>query len=80
MEITGRVLGYRAVQVNEFIRAYVTELGYGPSYDEIRISVGISTKGEVHKIVKRLERRGLVEIDTEQSGRGHRRLKLPKAA
>lgn len=59
--ITGRGLGYRAVQVLEFVRLTIESDGQAPSYDMIRDELGISSKAKVSDIVRRLERRGLLK-------------------
>lgn len=62
-QITGRSLGpvgYRAVQVLEYVRRYLGEHGHAPSYVEIRTALGIGSKGEVSRIVAGLERRGML--------------------
>jgi DNA-binding MarR family transcriptional regulator len=49
-------------------------LGRTPSYSEIKNTLGIATKGEVARIVKSLEKRGLMR----RAGRGRaRRIRLP---
>lgn len=58
--LTGRALGYRAVQVLGYVRSTIAEEGQAPSYSMIRDQLGIGTKGEVCEIVERLERRGLL--------------------
>lgn len=82
--LTGRVLGYRAVQVLEYVRRSVTDEGRVPSYGMICDELGIATRGEVHRIVMSLERRkllGLIEFGKcRWAGRGQRigcRLRLP---
>jgi predicted transcriptional regulator of viral defense system len=74
--ISGRVLGYRAVQVDRFITLFAAEVGRAPVYDEIRAGTGIRTRGEVSRIVDSLERRGLLS----RVGRGRvRRISLQTA-
>lgn len=71
--LTGRALGYRAFQVERFVRQFFGEHGVSPSYDDIRDGVGIRTKGEVSRIVASLERRGLLS----RVGKGRiRRIRL----
>lgn len=61
MACTGdRVLGYRALQVRDFVFAYARQNGHAPSYREIRKGVGIGSLGEVSRIVAALERRGIL--------------------
>lgn len=77
MIITQRVLGYRAYQVHEYVQTTVAQDGCAPSYRMICKDLGIATKGEVCKIVKALERRGLLR----RVGNGRvRRIRLPEPA
>ncbi len=61
MTIQHRCLGYRAVQVDRFIRLFNVQAGRPPSYSEIMLGMGIGSKGEVRKLIVSLERRGLLE-------------------
>jgi DNA-binding IclR family transcriptional regulator len=71
--ITGRALGYRAVQVLGYVRATIAAEGQAPSYGMIAEELGVSSRAKVHEIVKRLERRGLLR----RSGSGRvRRIRL----
>lgn len=71
--ITGRVLGYRAVQVLEYVRLTIAEDGAAPSYAMICQALGINSKGEVSRIVAALENRGLLS----RTGKGRvRRIRL----
>lgn len=71
--ITGRVLGYRAVQVLEYVRSELAEHGEAPSYAMIRDTIGFIHKGDVHRVIKSLERRGLLS----RAGAGRvRRIRL----
>lgn len=58
--LTGRCLGYRSAQVLDYVRRTVADEGRAPSYSMIADELGIATKGEVCKLVQRLERRGLL--------------------
>lgn len=44
----------RAAQCLDFIRGYIETNGYSPSYEEIMIGIGFSSKSEVHRQVKSL--------------------------
>lgn len=69
-----RYLGYRAAQVLDYSRRKLNEDGIAPSYAMICDELGISTRGEVSRIVGDLERRGLMR----RAGRGRvRRIRLP---
>ena len=71
--LTGRVLGYRAVQVLNYVHAEIAESGQAPSYSMIRDTIGFIHKGDVHRVVKSLERRGLLS----RAGEGRvRRIRL----
>jgi SOS-response transcriptional repressor LexA len=54
-----RILGYREHQVLRFTQDAIRENGVSPSYCMIRDALGISTNGEVSRIVASLERRGI---------------------
>lgn len=69
-----RELGYRGFQVLAYVRASIAEQGAAPSYSMICDHLGISTKGEVARIVGSLEKVGLVN----RAGAGRvRRIRLP---
>lgn len=55
-----RVLGYRGFQVLAYVQETLASDGRAPSYGMIRDELGLTDKGEVGKIVKRLERRGVL--------------------
>lgn len=66
-----RELGYRAVQLLEFVRRHMTEHGRPPSYAIIRDELGFYDSGDVGKCVRRLENRGLVYREKlARTGRG----------
>lgn len=44
----------------EFIRRYVDENGYSPTYDEIAAELGLASKSGVNRIVTGLEERGRI--------------------
>ena len=71
--LTGRALGYRAVQVLDCVRRYMAEEGRAPSYGMIASELGLRDRGDVSKIIDRLERRGLLR----RTGAGRvRRIRL----
>lgn len=71
--LSGRVLGYRAVQVLEYVRIEIIEHGQAPSYGMIRDALCIDSKGDVCRIIKSLEKRGLLS----RAGAGRvRRIRL----
>lgn len=53
-------LGFRAIQVLGFAYSYRQEHGHEPSYGAIMDALGFKGKEHVHRVVKRLESRGLV--------------------
>lgn len=53
-------LGYRGLQVLQYIERMIENEGKAPSYGMIANTLEISTRGEVAKIVKRLEGRGAI--------------------
>jgi SOS-response transcriptional repressor LexA len=70
---TGRVLGYRAVQVLAYVREEIEKNGIAPSYDMICDALGMSTRKDVWQVINSLERRGLLS----RAGSGRvRRLRL----
>jgi SOS-response transcriptional repressor LexA len=69
-----RILGYRETQVLQFAQATIEAEGIAPTYAMICNELGISTKGEVSRIVAALERRLLLK----RVGSGKvRRIRLP---
>lgn len=58
--LTGRVLGYRAVQVLAYVHAVAADTGVAPSYSMIQQQLGLTCRGDVCRIVKSLEKRGLL--------------------
>jgi len=69
-QLTGRVLGYRSVQVLAYVHDSIAANGQAPSYAMIRDQLGISSKAKVCEIVQRLERRGLLS----RAGQGRVRM------
>ncbi len=47
--------------VLEYVRAFVNDNGYPPTYDEIREAVGLSSKSHVAYYLRALEEDGLIE-------------------
>ena len=44
----------------DFIKAYIAEHGYGPSFEEMRKATGTSSKSGIDRLVKALEKRGFI--------------------
>ena len=53
--------GDRCSKVLRFLEAYVQDNGYPPTYDEIRESVGLSSKSHVLYYLSALEGQGVIE-------------------
>lgn len=47
--------------VLEFIKAYIKKHGVSPSYEVMAKSLGLKSKANMHRIVKRLEQEGHLE-------------------
>jgi SOS-response transcriptional repressor LexA len=74
MMISERQLGYREFQVVKYVHETIAVEGIAPSYRMIKEALGITTKGEVCRIVGKLEKRGILR----RAGRGRvRRIRLP---
>ncbi len=52
----------RQKQALDFIKAFIDEHEYSPTYEEIGAGLGIQSKGAVHGLIQRLERSGRVTI------------------
>ncbi len=48
--------------VLEFIKAYIKRHGVSPSYEVMAKGVGLRSKANMHRIVKRLEKEGHLQI------------------
>ena len=59
-EVTLGVLGYRAQQALDYIRDEIERTGQAPSYAMIRDTIGFIHKRDVHRVIKSLEKRGLL--------------------
>ena len=72
-----RVLGYREMQVQQFLRDYP---GEAPRYEDICCATGIGTLGEVSRIIIRLEHYGeLAAAGYTRTWRGGRTPALQRA-
>jgi repressor LexA len=47
--------------VFDFIRAYTRKHGVGPSYAVLASGLGMKSRANMHRIVKRLEKEGLLQ-------------------
>lgn len=50
----------RQKDVYDFIREFIDENKYGPSYQEIQNALGLNSKSGVHRMVQCLKDRGLI--------------------
>src|SRR5438045_965754 len=57
----------RQHQVYDFIRRFVEERGYSPSFDEIGRGLKLSSLATVHKHISNLEKKGLLKRDYNRS-------------
>jgi SOS-response transcriptional repressor LexA len=48
--------------VLDFIRAYIKRHGVSPSYEVMAKSLGLKSKANMHRIVKRLEKEGHLKV------------------
>lgn len=46
----------------DFIRSFIDEKGYGPSYEEIGEALDITSRSSIHRIVHGLKDRGLIHL------------------
>ncbi len=49
-------------RVYDFLRNYIQQHGYAPSYEEIRTHLGFKSRNAVHKHLRQLEERGYLQI------------------
>ncbi|HEY1676267.1 MAG TPA: transcriptional repressor LexA [Candidatus Sulfotelmatobacter sp.] len=57
----------RQSELYDFLSRFVTENGYSPSYEEIKLGMGLSSLATVHKHVTNLEKKGLLTRDYNRS-------------
>ncbi|NKC47589.1 hypothetical protein I6H96_11430 [Brucella anthropi] len=50
----------RQKEAYDFIRSFIDQKGYGPSYEEIQEALGLHSKSGVHRIIEGLEERDLI--------------------
>lgn len=53
-------LTQRQRQVYDFVRTFIVEKGYSPSFEEIGMGVGLASTATVYKHVQNLDRKGLL--------------------
>lgn len=57
----------RQRQLYDFISEFVQKNGYSPSFDEIRVGMGLNSLATVHKHITNLEKKGLLTRDYNRS-------------
>jgi repressor LexA len=57
----------RQRELYDFISEFVQKNGYSPSYDEIRVGMGLNSLATVHKHISNLEKKGLLTRDYNRS-------------
>src|SRR3989440_9074966 len=57
----------RQRELYDFLSRFVAENGYSPSYEEIKVGMGLSTLATVHKHVSNLENKQLLTRDYNRS-------------
>lgn len=50
----------KELELFEFIKGFIDEHGYAPSYSEMMKGAGISTKGTIHNRINRLVKDGMI--------------------
>ena len=57
----------REAALLDFMKAYLVENGYTPSYDECKEALGLLSKSGVHRMVKGLEQKGFIKSSPHRS-------------
>ena len=57
----------RQHELYDFISRFVAENGYSPSFEEIKVGMGLNSLATVHKHVTNLEKKGLLTRDYNRS-------------
>src|ERR1700730_8334796 len=57
----------REHELYDFISRFVAENGYSPSFEEIKVGMGLNSLATVHKHVTNLEKKGLLTRDDNRS-------------
>lgn len=60
-------LTVKQAEVLEYLRLYIEDLGYAPSFAEIAEACGYSSLGTVHEHLSHLERKGYIRRDFNMS-------------
>ena len=63
----GMAITKRQRELYDFLSRFVAENGYSPSYEEIKVGMGLSSLATVHKHVTNLEKKGLLTRDYNRS-------------
>ena len=56
-------------KVLEFIKGYILENGYSPTYEEMRTAIGLASKATVFEVIGRLEAAGKITFGKATSKR-----------
>jgi len=56
----------RQQQVFEFIKAYITLKGYAPSYMNIAQGLNLKSKSNIHRLVHKLKKDGLLQVKAHE--------------
>lgn len=54
----------------DFLRAYIEENGYSPSYDEMKAGIGLASKSGINRLMVALHERGHIEMPQNRRYRG----------
>ena len=63
----GMAITRRQRELYDFISRFVAENGYSPSFEEIKVGMGLTSLATVHKHVTNLEKKGLLTRDYNRS-------------
>jgi len=70
------MLTHKQRQFLDFIAGFISENGYGPSYEEMMDALGLSAKSGAHRMVYALKERGFI-TNLKHKDRSIRILKMP---
>jgi SOS-response transcriptional repressor LexA len=58
----------RQMRLLKFLKRYRGRHGFGPTFEEMRVALGLSTKSHVFYLVRQLEDRGLIQCQRKGAG------------
>ncbi|MFQ5641743.1 MAG: transcriptional repressor LexA, partial [bacterium] len=64
----------RQKEVLDYLKGYVSQNGYAPTFNEIAVEFGFSSKGTVYKHIKALREKGLIHHEWNKT----RAIEIPK--